>query len=385
MSPAGPLSVTLRFAESTASTEAVICATRSATPLPGAVAVIVAPRAARSTGCACSADGARLAAARISVQTLLRIRISMSGGTSVVSLKLALKALLDTYPGWGKDPLAFMRRSAAPWWARAAACSSGAATCPRTPAPAQCRARAAATRARARRGAPLPRCPRSSGDGHALLGCKDPLDQRLEVGIGDIVRRHRNCAPDAAAPALDLLLQPDERAGIAGVLGRDLLVGRSEDFLVQGMAGLAAILGGQGRRISGADAGCRCAKQREGCCANCEIHSHDHSPDCLGEACVESAARHIPRIGGGTLCWSARERRCPLRGIKKFSAEGHNPERPLTHRQELQHEQDRSGLHGASPRPGGRQAHLWRGRRLVERLHRFPAASEIHRVDSRSP
>src|SRR5258708_3377675 len=79
MSPGGPLSVTVRFAESTASTEAVICATRSATPVPGAVAVIVAPRAARSSGCASSADGARLAAARISVQTLLRIRISMSG------------------------------------------------------------------------------------------------------------------------------------------------------------------------------------------------------------------------------------------------------------------------------------------------------------------
>src|SRR5690349_2345577 len=79
MSPAGPLSVTMRFAESTASTEAVICATRSATPLPGAVAVIVAPPAAGSRDCASSADGARLAAAIINVQTLLRIGISMSG------------------------------------------------------------------------------------------------------------------------------------------------------------------------------------------------------------------------------------------------------------------------------------------------------------------
>src|SRR5260221_5214823 len=79
MSPAGPLSVTVRFAESTASTEAVTCATRSAMPLPGAVATIVAPAAAGSSGCASSADGARLAAARISVLTLLRIRISMSG------------------------------------------------------------------------------------------------------------------------------------------------------------------------------------------------------------------------------------------------------------------------------------------------------------------
>src|SRR5882672_9208968 len=84
MSPAGPLSVTLRFAESTASTEAVIFATRSATPLPGAVAVIEAPAAAGSSGSASSADGARLAAARISVQTLLRIRISMSGDGVVV-------------------------------------------------------------------------------------------------------------------------------------------------------------------------------------------------------------------------------------------------------------------------------------------------------------
>ena len=62
---------------------------------------IVAPPAG-SSGCASSADGAKPAAARISVQTLLRIRISMSGGNPVVSLKLALKALRDTYPGWGK-------------------------------------------------------------------------------------------------------------------------------------------------------------------------------------------------------------------------------------------------------------------------------------------
>jgi len=61
------------------------------------VGPIVAPPA-ESSGCASSADCARLAAARISVQMLLRIRISMSGGTSVISLKFALKALLDTSP-----------------------------------------------------------------------------------------------------------------------------------------------------------------------------------------------------------------------------------------------------------------------------------------------
>jgi hypothetical protein len=39
-------------------------------------------------------------------------------------------------------------------------------------------------------------------------------------------------------------------------------------------------------------------------------------------------------------------RRCPLRGIQKTCAGDHNP---LTYLQELQHEQDSSRLHGASP------------------------------------
>src|SRR6266853_11596 len=80
------------------------------------------------------------------------------------------------------------------------------------------------------------------------------------------------------------------------------------------------------------------------------------------------------------------DRSCPLfGGLRNPAPVATLPRDAVTHLQEFQHEQDRSRLHGASPRPGGRQAYLWRCGRLVERLQRFPAASEIHRVDSRSP
>src|SRR4029077_13783212 len=74
----------------------------------------------------------------------------------------------------------------------------------------------------------------------------------------------------------------------------------------------------------------------------------------------------------------------PCSGDKEIPPVATIPSDAVRRLQEFQREQDRSGLHGASPRPGGRQAYLWRCGRLVERLHRCAAASEIHRVGSRS-
>src|SRR6266851_4915058 len=64
-----------------------------------------------------------------------------------------------------------------------------------------------------------------------LLGHQDPLHQRLQVRVRDIVRRHRNRAPGPAASILDLLLELRGSAGVAGVLRGDFLVGRSDDLL----------------------------------------------------------------------------------------------------------------------------------------------------------
>src|SRR5690349_10818812 len=42
----------------------------------------------------------------------------------------------------------------------------------------------------------------------ALFERKDPFKQCLEIGVGNVVGRHRNRAPDAAAALLDFLLEP---------------------------------------------------------------------------------------------------------------------------------------------------------------------------------
>src|SRR5262249_10229261 len=72
-----------------------------------------------------------------------------------------------------------------------------------------------------------------------LLLCQDPCDERLEIGVGHGVGGHRNRAPDAGAPTLDLLLEFRGRSSVARILGGHLLVAGAHKLLVHGMASLA--------------------------------------------------------------------------------------------------------------------------------------------------
>src|SRR6266480_2943961 len=78
-----------------------------------------------------------------------------------------------------------------------------------------------------------------------LLG-KDPLHQDLEVGIGNTgVGRHRNLSPHALAALFHLVDQLGFGRLVAAVLGGDLLVGGTDQLLVHGVTGEAAVLPGK--------------------------------------------------------------------------------------------------------------------------------------------
>src|SRR4029077_6854791 len=75
----------------------------------------------------------------------------------------------------------------------------------------------------------------------ALFERKDPFNQCLEIGVGNVVGRHRNRAPDAAAAFLDFLLEPGERRGVGRVLCGDIFICRSDEFLVHAMTCLTVV------------------------------------------------------------------------------------------------------------------------------------------------
>ncbi len=82
-------------------------------------------------------------------------------------------------------------------------------------------------------------------DWRLLLLGENPGNELLRFVRGNVVRRHRDLTPDALATGLDLGGQFVDRAGIALVLGGDVLVGRADKFLVDGMAGHAVLGLGQ--------------------------------------------------------------------------------------------------------------------------------------------
>src|SRR5262245_32045897 len=84
-----------------------------------------------------------------------------------------------------------------------------------------------------------------------LLERQDPCHYGLEIGVGDVVGRHRHRAPRAAAAVLHLLFQLGLRRLVARVLLGDFLVSRTDNLLVHGMATLAVVLGRQLLRFSG--------------------------------------------------------------------------------------------------------------------------------------
>jgi hypothetical protein len=101
----------------------------------------------------------------------------------------------------------------------------------------------------------------------ALLQRKYPGDELLDVGVGhEPIGRHGNLAPYANAALLDLVGEHRGRFLIAFVLRRDLLKRRADHFLVDRVAGGAAVFlhhlfGGlvvqRRRRAAGCeDAGC---------------------------------------------------------------------------------------------------------------------------------
>src|SRR5258706_1046770 len=72
---------------------------------------------------------------------------------------------------------------------------------------------------------------------------QNPLHQGLDVLVGHRgVRRHRDLAPDAHAALLHLLEELRFGGLVAGVLGRDLFIGRADDLLVHGVAREAVVL-----------------------------------------------------------------------------------------------------------------------------------------------
>src|SRR6266513_3361671 len=79
----------------------------------------------------------------------------------------------------------------------------------------------------------------------SLLG-KDPLHQGPEIGIGNAgVGRHRNLSPHALAAFFHLVDELGFGRLVAAVLGGDLLVGGTDQLLVHGVAGEAAVLPGK--------------------------------------------------------------------------------------------------------------------------------------------
>src|SRR5438876_11876976 len=75
-----------------------------------------------------------------------------------------------------------------------------------------------------------------------FLERQDPAYQCLDLVVGHLwIRRHRNLAPDSGAARLDLLRKLRLRAGIALILGGDVDVGRTDDFLVYAVTRRAAV------------------------------------------------------------------------------------------------------------------------------------------------
>ena len=85
-----------------------------------------------------------------------------------------------------------------------------------------------------------------SGSGPALGTGQNPLDQCLDIGIGNMgVGRHRYRSPGALPACLDLGDQFRLGIGLSLVARLDLVVARADDLAVHAMAGHAAALGCQ--------------------------------------------------------------------------------------------------------------------------------------------
>src|SRR6266851_5289975 len=88
-----------------------------------------------------------------------------------------------------------------------------------------------------------PSAPLTSADVRLLFQSQNPAYEILDVGIRYLnIGRHRNVPPNANAALLHLVGEFGERILIALVLGGDILIGRADDFLFDGMARRAAAL-----------------------------------------------------------------------------------------------------------------------------------------------
>src|SRR5438105_2063120 len=80
----------------------------------------------------------------------------------------------------------------------------------------------------------------------ASLLRKNPAHQGLDVGVGHLhIGRHGHLTPYALAAFLDLFEELRRRVGIAAVFGRNVLVRRTDELLVDGVAGEAVVLLGE--------------------------------------------------------------------------------------------------------------------------------------------
>src|SRR5450755_2931906 len=76
-----------------------------------------------------------------------------------------------------------------------------------------------------------------------LFEAQNPGDEIFDVRVRHLnVGRHWNLAPDAHATLLDLVGELRHRTLVALVLGRDILICRTDDFLVDGMTRCTAVL-----------------------------------------------------------------------------------------------------------------------------------------------
>ena len=74
---------------------------------------------------------------------------------------------------------------------------------------------------------------------------QDPLDDALDVGVGHVIRRHRELAPDPTAPVSYFRYQLVRGPGVPAVLIRDIHKGRTDERLVLGMTSQAVVFLGQ--------------------------------------------------------------------------------------------------------------------------------------------
>src|SRR6185295_83243 len=75
---------------------------------------------------------------------------------------------------------------------------------------------------------------------------QDPLHQRAHVRVWHVrIGRHRHLPPGSLAALLHLVDELRFRAGVATVFRRDILVGRADQLLVDGVAGEAGVLLGE--------------------------------------------------------------------------------------------------------------------------------------------